>query len=92
MRKELDKIHGASKFEVAKVTWARMIRLPTTTTGLSIIENTHSGVKQASNTGLIAIVCTCVCNFHYGTAFNLIGTKDPKLNTNNWFNVRCWPI
>jgi hypothetical protein len=87
LREELDEIHRAGEFEMAEMARAGMIRLATTTTGLSVVQNAHSRVKQAANTGFIAVVRSCVCHFHDGAPLNLFRTENSELNTNNWLNI-----
>jgi hypothetical protein len=86
-REELNIIDRARKTEMAEVTGALMVCLTTAAASLSIVQNTHSRIKEATNSGLIAIICSCICNFNYGTSFNLIRTEDSKLNSDDWLNI-----
>jgi len=42
-----------------------MIRLAATAARLSIVEDAHSGVKETTDAGLIAVVGPRICDFHY---------------------------
>ena len=64
-----------------------MIRLAATPAGLSIVQNTHTGIKETSNAGLISIVGSCICDFDPGPSLNLLGTEDPELNANDRLNI-----
>jgi hypothetical protein len=88
IRKELNEVYRAGEFEVAKVSGASVICLAAAATRLPIVENTHSRVKETTNTGLIPIVRTGIRNFHYGALFNLIGPENPKLDTHHRLDIR----
>jgi hypothetical protein len=83
---ELDVIDGARKTKMAEMSRALVIRLTATPTLLSIINHSHSWVKEAPNLWLVALVGPRISNLDYRALFNLIGTEYAKLNANNWFN------
>ena len=64
-----------------------MIRLAATPAGLSIVQNTHTGIKETSNAGLISIVGSRVCDFYHRTTLNLFWAENAKLNSYDWFNI-----
>lgn len=87
---ELDEIDRAGELEVAKVTRARVIRLTTAAASLSVVQNTHTRIKEAADTGLIAIVGASIRNLNHRATLNLVGAEDAELNTYNRLNIRIW--
>jgi hypothetical protein len=69
-----------------------MVRLRTTAARLSIVKDTHTGIKEASNTGLIPIIGSSIRDFDDRTFFNLIGTEDPELDTHHGLDIRIWTM
>ena len=70
---------------MTEVTRALVIRLATAPALLAVINNSHSRIKQATDLRFIAFIRAGICNFNNRALLYLIGTKDAKLNTNNWF-------
>jgi hypothetical protein len=64
-RKELDEIHGSRELIMTKVARAVMVRLTTAAARLAIVENTHARIKEAADTGLVAVIGACICDFDY---------------------------
>jgi hypothetical protein len=83
---ELDVVDGARKTKMAEMSRALVIRLTTTPTLLSIINHSHSWVKEAPNLWLVALVGSCVGDLHHRALFNLIWTEHAELNANDWFD------
>ena len=83
---ELDVVDGARKAEVSKMPRALVIRLTATPTLLSIIDHSHSWVKESSDLWLVTLVGARIRNLDYRALFNLIRTEYAKLNANNWFD------
>jgi hypothetical protein len=75
-----------------KMPRAAVIRLPTAAARLSIIEYAHTGIKQATNARLAAIVRPGVCNLHYRALLDFLGTKDAKLNPHHRLDIRIWAM
>jgi hypothetical protein len=84
---ELDGIHRARELEMAEMARAGVIRLAATPARLSIVQNTHTRIKETSNARLISIIGTCVCDFYHRTTLNLFWAENAKLNSYDWFNV-----
>jgi hypothetical protein len=77
---------------VPKMTGTVMVCLATASARLAIVEDTHSGVKEATNTGLAPIVRPRVCNLYDRPLLNLFRSKDAKLNPHHGLNVRIWAM
>jgi hypothetical protein len=77
---------------VTKVTRATVIRLAAATTGLSVIEHSHAGIKETANAGLIPIIGSGVRNLYDGALLNLIWTKNPELDTHHGLDIRIWTM
>ena len=60
-----------------------VIRLSTAPALLSIINYSHTRIKESSDLWLVSFVSTSICNLYNRTLFNLIRTEYTKLNTNN---------
>jgi hypothetical protein len=88
---ELEEVDGPRELEVAKVARTAVIGLPTAAARLTIIQNTHTRVKEASNARLISIICACIGDLHHGATLNLIWTENPELDTHHGLNIRIWP-
>lgn len=84
---ELDVVDGACKTEMAEMPRALVIRLTATPTLLSIINHSHSWVKESPNLWLVTLVGPCISNLDYRALFNLIRTEYTQLNANNWFDL-----
>jgi hypothetical protein len=72
---------------MAEMARAGMIRLAAGPTGLSIVQNTHAGIKEPPNARLIPIIGPRICNFHHRTTLNLFWAENAKLNSYDWFNI-----
>jgi lipoprotein signal peptidase len=75
---------------MAEVTRAVVIALATAAARFSIIENTHTRIKETIDSRLGTIIGSAICNFNDRTLLNFIRTKDPKLNPYNGLNFRAW--
>jgi hypothetical protein len=62
---ELDVVDGACKTEMAEMSRALVIRLTATPTLLSIIDHTHSWVKESPNLWLVALISSRISNLDY---------------------------
>jgi hypothetical protein len=89
--KELNKVYWSSQLEMTKMPRAGMIRLPTAAARFSVIQNTHAGVKQSTDSGFVAIVGSCIRNLNHRAFLNLIGAEDSELDSYDWLNVRIRP-
>jgi len=67
---------------------AVMICLTTTPTGLTIIQNTHTRIKEAPNARLSSIIRSRIGNLYHGPLLNLFRAKDAKLDANYWLDIR----
>ncbi len=86
--KELDVVDGAGQAIVAKVAGTVVIRLVTAAARLSVVENTHTGVKETSDARLISIVGARICDFYDGTLLDLLRTEDTELNSDDRLDIR----
>ena len=69
------------------VTGAVVVRLATAAAGLAIVENTHTGIEQAPDTGLISIVGSGIRDLNDRALLDLVGTEDAKLNANDGLDI-----
>ena len=65
-----------------------MIRLPTGTADLAVLQDAHARVEQTANLGLISFESGTGDHFHDGALFNLLGREDRKLNAYHRFYIR----
>jgi hypothetical protein len=86
---ELNEIDGACEAKVAKMPRTSVICLATGAADLSVLQNTHSGIKKAPNLGLIALKGGLCHNFHNRSLFNLIGRFDTELDANHRLYIGC---
>jgi hypothetical protein len=84
---KLDIIYGTCKTEVTKVSRTLVIRLTATSALLSVINDSHSWVKEATYLRLVTLVCSSIRDLYHRALFNLIGTEYTQLNANNWFDI-----
>jgi hypothetical protein len=73
---------------MSKMTGAAVIRLTTGATHFTIVQYTHTRIKQTSNLRLITIVCGLRRNFHHRAAFNLLRREDAELDANDGLDIR----
>jgi hypothetical protein len=85
---KLNEIHGSREAKVAKMPRTSVICLATRTTDFSVLQNTHSGIKEAPNLGLIALKGGLCRNFHNRSLLNLIGRFDAELDANHRLYIR----
>jgi hypothetical protein len=67
---------------------AIVIGLAARTALLSVLQYAHTGVKEATNLWLRALICGIGCNFYYGTSFNLVGAEYAELNSEDRLDLR----
>jgi preprotein translocase subunit SecE len=89
---ELNEIDWPRKAKMAKMTRTAVICLATATAGLSIVKDTHAGIKESPNTGLTSIVCPSIYNLHHRPLLDFLRAKDAKLDTHHRLNVRIWAM
>jgi hypothetical protein len=90
--KELNEIDRACKLVMAEMTRATMICLCTAAARLTIVQHTHTRIKETSNARLISIVCATICDFYDGTSLNLFRTENPELDTHHGLDIRIWTM
>jgi len=73
---------------MTKMARAVVIRLTTRATLLSVIQDTHSRVKEATNLGFVALIRSIGCNFYDRATLNLIGAENAELDPKNGLNFR----
>ena len=65
-----------------------MVGLATGATRLAIIQNTHAWIKEASNFGLVAIICVLTGNLNHRAPHDFLWAEDTELDSNNIFSIR----
>jgi hypothetical protein len=70
------------------MTGAAMIRLTTGTARLTIVQNTHTRIKEASNLGLISIIGILTGNLNHGASHDFIWAEDTELDSNDILRIR----
>lgn len=89
---ELVEIDGTGKAVVAEVAGASVVGLAAGAARLSIVQNTHSGVKEATDFGFIALIGVLRCDFNNRTTLNLLGAENTELDSNDGFNFGTWSV
>jgi hypothetical protein len=67
---------------------AAMIRLTTGTACLTIVQNTHTRIKEPPNLGLISIICVLTGDFNHRASHDFLWAEDTKLDSNDIFRIR----
>ena len=67
---------------------AVIVGLATGTALLSVFQYTHTGVKEATNLWLRALIGCIGCNFYYGTPLNLVGAEYAELDSEDRLDLR----
>ena len=62
---ELGIVHGSREHEMSKVTWATVIVLTARAADLTVLQNTHTGVKETVE---LPLGGRRIRNFAYGTS------------------------
>ena len=88
VRHELNIINGTSQTVMTEVTGATVIRLATRTTYFTIVQHTHTRVKEATDLRLIALMRDVGRDLHHRAPFNLLRREDTELNADDGLNVR----
>ena len=65
-----------------------VIRLPTGTADLAVLQDTHARIEEAARLGLISFEGGTRDDLHNGAPFDLLAREDRKLNTNHRFYIR----
>ena len=81
---------------MSKVAGTRMIRLTARATRLSVFQDTHAWIKQASNLRLVAFIRGLRRDLHHRTALNFLWRKNAELDADDRLDIRrsliesCW--
>jgi hypothetical protein len=73
---------------MTKVARTPVIRLTTGTTHLSIFQDTHAGIEQATGFWLVPFIGCLARNFHHRTFLNLLLREDNELNADDGLQIR----
>ena len=80
---ELVEIDGTSQCNVSEVTRAELVRLLAGGADLPILNDTEACIKHAIRNRLVALVGLVGGDFHDGALANILGIRNPKLNSND---------
>jgi hypothetical protein len=86
-RQELNVKDGATQTEMAEVSGATMVGLGTRQTLLAVVQNAHAGIKEPPYLRLGSLISGLTGDLYNRAIFNLLLTKDAKLDTDHRFDV-----
>ena len=72
---------------MAEMPRTSVIRLPTGTTDLAVVQNAHAGIEQPPRLGLISFEGGAGDHLHDGSLLNLIRGHDAELDADHRFNI-----
>ena len=85
---ELPEIHGPGESVVSEVPRTAVIRLTTGSADFPIVHDTHAGIKETTDLGLIALKGGLGNDFHNGSLLNLVGRHNTELDADHRLYIR----
>ena len=85
---ELPEIHGPGESVVTEVPRTAMICLTAGSADFPIVQDTHAGIKETTDLGLIALKGGLCDDFHDGSLLNLVGRHNTELDADHRLYIR----